>query len=49
MLDAVAKLIDNETAAILVEPIQGEGGINIAAGRLSGEASRNWPTSTICS
>lgn len=29
-LDAVAKLIDNETCAILVEPIQGEGGINIA-------------------
>ena len=29
-LDAVARLIDNETCAILVEPIQGEGGINIA-------------------
>jgi predicted acetylornithine/succinylornithine family transaminase len=29
-LDAAAKLIDNETCAILVEPIQGEGGINIA-------------------
>ncbi len=28
-LAAVAKLIDNETCAILVEPIQGEGGINI--------------------
>jgi predicted acetylornithine/succinylornithine family transaminase len=28
-LDAVAKLIDNETCAILVEPIQGEGGINV--------------------
>lgn len=28
-LDAVSKLIDNETAAILLEPIQGEGGINL--------------------
>jgi predicted acetylornithine/succinylornithine family transaminase len=29
-LEAVARLIDNETCAILVEPIQGEGGIRIA-------------------
>jgi acetylornithine/N-succinyldiaminopimelate aminotransferase len=29
-LAAVEKLIDNETAAILVEPIQGEGGIRVA-------------------
>jgi predicted acetylornithine/succinylornithine family transaminase len=29
-LDAVARLIDDETAAILVEPIQGEGGIRVA-------------------
>jgi acetylornithine/N-succinyldiaminopimelate aminotransferase len=29
-LDAVAKLIDGETCGILVEPIQGEGGIHIA-------------------
>src|SRR5205807_4834516 len=28
-LDAVAKLIDGETCAILLEPIQGEGGINL--------------------
>src|SRR6516162_8601383 len=28
-LEAVAKLIDGETCAILVEPIQGEGGINL--------------------
>jgi predicted acetylornithine/succinylornithine family transaminase len=28
-LAAVEKLIDNETAAILLEPIQGEGGINL--------------------
>ena len=36
-LDAVAKLIDGETAAILLEPIQGEGGINLPpAGYLEG-------------
>jgi predicted acetylornithine/succinylornithine family transaminase len=28
-LDAVAKLIDDETCAIMLEPIQGEGGINL--------------------
>ncbi len=28
-LDAAAKLIDGETCAIMVEPIQGEGGINL--------------------
>jgi predicted acetylornithine/succinylornithine family transaminase len=28
-LDAVAKAIDSETAAVLLEPVQGEGGINI--------------------
>ena len=28
-LDAVAKLIDAETIAVLVEPVQGEGGVNI--------------------
>jgi predicted acetylornithine/succinylornithine family transaminase len=28
-LDAVARLIDHETAAILIEPVQGEGGIRI--------------------
>ncbi|MEX0725338.1 MAG: aspartate aminotransferase family protein [Planctomycetaceae bacterium] len=28
-LDAVAQIIDDETCAILVEPIQGEGGVNI--------------------
>jgi len=30
-LDAVAKLVDEETAAILIEPVQGEGGVNIPA------------------
>ena len=28
-LEAVAKLADNETAAIMLEPIQGEGGVNL--------------------
>ena len=28
-LDAVAKLIDNETAALMIEPIQGEGGVRV--------------------
>ncbi len=36
-LDAAARLIDNETCAILIEPIQGEGGINVPpAGYLEG-------------
>jgi predicted acetylornithine/succinylornithine family transaminase len=36
-LDATAKLIDAETCAILVEPIQGEGGVNLpSAGYLAG-------------
>src|SRR2546430_3604607 len=36
-LDAAAKLIDAETCAILVEPIQGEGGVNLPpAGYLEG-------------
>jgi len=30
-LEAVRKLIDSETAAILIEPVQGEGGVNIPA------------------
>jgi acetylornithine/N-succinyldiaminopimelate aminotransferase len=28
-LDAVARLVDDETAGIMIEPVQGEGGINI--------------------
>ncbi len=36
-LEAVAELIDHETAGIMIEPIQGEGGINIPpAGFLEG-------------
>ncbi len=36
-LDAVAELIDDETCAILVEPVQGEGGVNTPAdGYLAG-------------
>jgi predicted acetylornithine/succinylornithine family transaminase len=36
-LDAAARLVDGETCAILVEPIQGEGGINLPpAGYLEG-------------
>jgi predicted acetylornithine/succinylornithine family transaminase len=36
-LDAAARLVDGETCAILVEPIQGEGGINVPpAGYLEG-------------
>jgi predicted acetylornithine/succinylornithine family transaminase len=36
-LDAAAKLIDGETCALLLEPIQGEGGINLPpAGYLEG-------------
>jgi acetylornithine/succinyldiaminopimelate/putrescine aminotransferase len=30
-LDAIGKLIDDQTAAVLIEPIQGEGGINLPA------------------
>ena len=30
-LEAIAKLVDSETAAIMIEPIQGEGGINLPA------------------
>src|SRR4051812_37372673 len=28
-LDAIARLVDNETIAVLIEPIQGEGGVNV--------------------
>ncbi len=34
-LDAVAATLDAATAAVMVEPIQGEGGINIPVARLS--------------
>ena len=39
-LDAVARLIDGETAAIMIEPIQGEGGVRIAARRFPGRAAQ---------
>src|SRR5947199_177757 len=36
-LDAAAKLIDAETCAVMLEPIQGEGGVNLPpAGYLEG-------------
>src|SRR5262249_48319881 len=36
-LEAVARLIDDETAAIMIEPVQGEGGVNLPpAGFLAG-------------
>ena len=50
-LDAVARLIDNETAAIMIEPIQGEGGVRIPPDGLLGRASqaggRAWPAAGI--
>ena len=39
-LDAVAKLIDDETAAIMIEPIQGEGGVVAPARRISGRTAK---------
>ena len=47
-LEAVARLIDDETAAIMIEPIQGEGGVTHSARRLPGRACASWPTSTSC-
>ncbi len=44
-LEAVARLVGKETAAIMIEPIQGEGGIQVPPdGFLPG--LRAWPTST---
>ena len=47
-LDAVAEVLDDETAAVLVEPIQGEGGINIPSRRLPRAACASSATSAAC-
>jgi acetylornithine/succinyldiaminopimelate/putrescine aminotransferase len=40
-LDAVARVLDGQTAALMVEPVQGEGGINVpSAGYLPGLRKR---------
>ena len=46
-LDAVSRLIDNETAAIMIEPIQGEGGVRIPP-EGSWPACGSWPTNMAC-
>ena len=43
-LEAVARLIDDETAAIMIEPIQGEGGVRIPPDGFW-PACDVWPTS----
>ena len=46
-LDDVARRIDNETAAIMVEPIQGRGASTSRPPNTSRDSDA-WPTSTVC-
>ena len=47
-LEAVKRAIGPETAAILIEPIQGEGGVRVARRRFLQGAARSSATSTAC-
>ncbi len=47
-LDAVRAAVGPQTAAILVEPIQGEGGDSRRLRRVPARAARTWPTRTDC-
>ena len=47
-LAAVAEALDDETAAVLVEPIQGEGGINIPSPGLSSRAAQALRRAGVC-
>ena len=47
-LESVRKLIDDQTVAIMLEPVQGEAGV-IPPPRNSCRACASWPTSTSCS
>ena len=48
-LEAVQKLIDRETAAIMIEPMQGEGGINIPPAEFLAGLARAVRRKRICS
>ena len=47
-LEAVKKAIGPETGAILIEPIQGEGGVRVVPSRLPARACASSATSTAC-
>ena len=47
-LDAVRELIDDETAAIMIEPVQGEGGVRDSARRLLARPARAGRRATAC-
>ena len=47
-LNEMRAAIGEETAAIMVEPVQGEGGVRAAAGRLPEGAARRSATSSAC-